>query len=98
MQGYFFHTLLGADLSLTDFLEVNTTEFTSLHHLPRSSKFEVKDDNIPEGMEEFVLEVIGAELDQSLSGESLEVSVINSLTITIHDNDGRLCNLVLLYS
>ena len=88
---YFFHTLLGADLSL----EVNTIESTLLSNLPRSRKLEVIDDNITEGTEEFVLEVISAGLIQSSSGESLEVSVINSLTVTIHDNDGRLCKLVL---
>ena len=67
-----------------------------LLNLPISISFEIVDDATPEGREEFVLEVISAELRKSSTEQALEVSVVNSKPVTIHDNDGRLCILVLL--
>ena len=67
-----------------------------LLNLPIPISFEIVDDATPEGMEEFVLEVISVELRESSTEQALEVSVVDSKAVTIHDNDGRLCILVWL--
>ena len=57
-----------------------------------SIRFEVEDDATPEGTEEIVFELINAELDEFSTVQPLEVFVLNSVTVALQDNDGRLCD------
>ena len=75
--------------------EIGIAESIQLLYLPISIRLQVRDDRTTEGMEKFVLEVISAQLGQILTGETLEVFSVNSLTVTILDNDGKLCTLFL---
>ena len=75
--------------------EIGITGSIQPLYLPISIRLQVRDDRTTEGMEKFVLEVISAQLGQILTGETLEVFAVNSLTVTILDDDGKLCTLFL---
>ena len=84
------------DFRLSDADTVNITESIPILNLPISIRLQVEDDAAPEQVEKFVLEVTSTELDELSTKKPLEVFVANSVTVTIHDNDGReICSLVL---
>ena len=42
-----------------------------------------------------MFELMSADLREFSTGQRLDVFVLNSVTVTLQDNDGRLCNLLL---
>ena len=91
-HSYFFLMYLGVDFRFTDVNEVSITKSITLVNLPLPIRFQVEDDSTHEEVEEFVLEVTKARLEQFLTGQTSEVFVGNSVAVSIHDNDSRLWN------
>ena len=58
--------------------------------------FRVEDDNTPEEVEQFVLEVTNAQLAEFSTGTPLQVFFTNSTTVTIGDDDGKCVDLISL--
>ena len=87
---------LGADYGFTNVTGPNVTISSTLLNLPVAMTFRVEDDNTPEEVEQFVLQVTNAQLAEISTGTPLQVFFTNSTTVTIGDNDGKCAHLISL--